>query len=89
MIRLYSAFLTLADINGSLENLAGILQGFVVGALTVAFCYGGYLWMTSTNNPGRRSEAYAYLFGAAFGAIVVVLANVIATQINGAISTAP
>jgi hypothetical protein len=87
MLRLYFAFLTLADINTSLENLAGILQGFIVGALTVAFCYGGYLWMTSTNNPSRRSEAYGYLFGAAFGAIAVVLAKVIAGQINGAMNT--
>ena len=71
----------------SLENLAAILQGFIVGALTVAFCYGGYLWMTSTNNPSRRSEAYGYLFGAAFGAIAVVLAKVIAGQINNAMNT--
>lgn len=77
--------LVLADINGSLQNIAKILQGFIYGALMLAFAYGGYLWLTSHSNPSRRSEAYAYLFGAVFGAIVVILAGPIATSVQGAI----
>jgi hypothetical protein len=80
-----SHLMIFADINSSLAGLAKILLGFVVGALTLAFSYGGYLWMTSNNNPSRRSEAYLYMFGASFGAIAIILAPSIAAAIQAAI----
>ena len=81
----YHALLIFGDINKTLQNIAALLQGFLYGALFLAFAYGGYLWMTSHSNPSRRSESYAYLFGAVFGAIVVVLAGQIALSVQNAI----
>lgn len=78
-------FPVVADVNGSLIGLANLLIGFVGGALALTFAYGGYLWMTSHNNPSRRSEAYMYLFGAALGALVVILSPQLATAVKSAI----
>lgn len=74
------------DVNSSLQNLATYMQTFLLGALTLCLCWGGYLWMTSSENPTRRAQAYTYLFGAALGAMVVLLAGTIAGAIKGSIA---
>ncbi len=77
--------LVLADINTSLINLAGILKSFVGGAVVLALTLAGYYWMSSEQHPGRRSVAQAYLWAAAFGAMIIILASSVELLFLGAI----
>jgi hypothetical protein len=74
-----------ADPNSALRNIAHLMSTYVLGALAIAFAYGGYLWFTSAENPSRRSLAYTYLIGSAIGAVIVYFAPSLAQQIVTAI----
>ena len=61
----------LTTIFGSLSRLLAIVGG---GISTVAVCYAGILWMTSSGDPQNMSKARMALMGAIGGLIIVGVA---------------
>ena len=64
----------LTTIFGSLSRLMAIVGG---GISTVAICYAGILWMTSSGDPQNMSKARMALMGAVGGLIIVGIAFII------------
>ena len=72
----------LGSIFGSLSRLMGIVGG---GISTVAVCYAGILWMTSSGDPQNMSKARMALMGAVGGLVIVGIAFVIPRIIGGTV----
>ena len=64
----------LTTIFGSLSRLMAIVGG---GISTLAICYAGILWMTSSGDPQNMSKARMALMGAVGGLIIVGIAFII------------
>ena len=64
----------ITTIFGSLSRLMAIVGG---GISTVAICYAGILWMTSSGDPQNMSKARMALMGAVGGLIIVGIAFII------------
>lgn len=64
----------ITTIFGSLSRLLAIVGG---GISTVAVCYAGVLWMTSSGDPQNMSKARMALMGAVGGLIIVGVAFII------------
>ena len=64
----------ITTIFGSLSRLLAIVGG---GISTVAVCYAGILWMTSSGDPQNMSKARMALMGAVGGLIIVGVAFII------------
>lgn len=64
----------ISTIFGSLSRLLAIVGG---GISTVAVCYAGILWMTSSGDPQNMSKARMALMGAVGGLIIVGVAFII------------
>ncbi len=64
----------ISTIFGSLSRLLAIVGG---GISTVAVCYAGILWMTSSGDPQNMSKARMALMGAVGGLIIVGVAFIV------------
>ena len=64
----------ITTIFGSLSRLLAIVGG---GISTVAVCYAGILWMTSSGDPQNMSKARMALMGAVGGLIIVGVAFIV------------
>ena len=64
----------ITTILGSLSRLMAIVGG---GISTVAICYAGILWMTSSGDPQNMSKARMALMGRVGGLIIVGIAFII------------
>ncbi len=64
----------ITTIFGSLSRLLAIVGG---GISTVAVCYAGILWMTSSGDPQNMSKARMALMGAVGGLIIVGIAFIV------------
>ncbi len=73
----YAAPAQIADIGGVLDNVFSIilpLGGFVAVAMVV---YGGYMWMTSSGDSAKISEAQGTITWAIFGLIFLAIFKVV------------
>ena len=79
-----NALIVLGSISGFFSNLYNDLTAFALAMATFFFGWAALLYMTSNQNENHRVQARSALYVALSGLALAILAQTIASLINGA-----